>query len=155
MKLLCMQAILTLFELATLDNWGDSLTACMSITGPASQPATNASWQNAFFYIFFVLVSANFIFKTFIGIFTDQVRCQSPAGHAVITTAGQAWMRACLEPHAEVSIHVAACELHLIKICVVADQVGRQLGTAAVSSPQPAPAGVVPAAASSIPRVCI
>ena len=67
-----MQAILTLFELATLDNWGDSLSDCTSITGPDTQPVTNASWQNAIFFIVFVLVSANFIFKTFIGIFTDQ-----------------------------------------------------------------------------------
>lgn len=72
--------MVTLFELATLDNWGDSLTACMNIVGHDLQPRLGASWANAFFYIVFVLVSANLIIKSFIGIFTDQVstvpRCE-------------------------------------------------------------------------------
>ena len=68
-----LQAMLTLIELATLDNWGDSLAACMSIRGHDLQPAQDASWANAIFYIVFVLVSGNLIIKAFVGIFTDQV----------------------------------------------------------------------------------
>ena len=68
-----LQAMVTLFELATLDNWGDALTSCMNIVGHDMQPRQAASWANAFFYIIFVLVSANLIIKSFIGIFTDQV----------------------------------------------------------------------------------
>ena len=72
-SMLLLQAMVTMFELATLDNWGDALTACMNIVGPNLQPRQAASWANAFFYIVFVLVSANLIIKSFVGIFTDQV----------------------------------------------------------------------------------
>ncbi len=68
------QAILTLFELGTLDNWGDALFASMDITGLNQQPRQNAEWQNAVFYIVFVCVSAHFMIKSFIAVFCDQAR---------------------------------------------------------------------------------
>jgi len=67
-----MQAILTLFELGTLDNWGDCLFAVMDITGLNRQPRQNAQWQNAIFFIVFVCVSAHFMIKSFVAVFCDQ-----------------------------------------------------------------------------------
>ncbi len=67
------QAILTLFELGTLDNWGDALFAVMDITGLNSQPRQNAHWQNAIFFIVFVCVSAHFMIKSFVAVFCEQV----------------------------------------------------------------------------------
>jgi hypothetical protein len=72
-----LQAILTLFELGTLDNWGDTLFA--AITGENKQPRQNAQWQNAIFFIVFVCVSAHFMIKSFIAVFCDQVRALLPS----------------------------------------------------------------------------
>ena len=69
-----MQAILTLFELGTLDNWGDALFAAMAITGLNRQPSQSAQWQNSIFFIVFVCVSADFMIKSFVAVFCDQVR---------------------------------------------------------------------------------
>ena len=69
----CLQAILTLFELGTLDNWGDSLFAAMDITGLDKQPRRNAEWQNAIFFIVFICVSAHFMIKSFVAVFCEQV----------------------------------------------------------------------------------
>lgn len=71
-----MQAILTLFELGTLDNWGDALFAAMDITGVDRQPRQNAQWQNAIFFIVFICVSAHFMIKSFVAVFCEQVRQQ-------------------------------------------------------------------------------
>lgn len=68
-----LQAILTLFELGTLDNWGDAMFAAMDITGVDRQPRQNAQWQNAVFFIVFVCVSAHFMIKSFIAVFCEQV----------------------------------------------------------------------------------
>ena len=68
-----MQAVLTLFELGTLDNWGDTLFAAMDIRGTDQQPRRNAQWQNAIFFIVFICVSAHFMIKCFVGVFCEQV----------------------------------------------------------------------------------
>ncbi len=67
------QALLTLFELGTLDNWGDTLNAAMAITGVNQQPRQDASWANAIFFIIFVCVSAHWMIKSFVGVFCQQV----------------------------------------------------------------------------------
>ena len=69
-----LQAVLTLFELGTLDNWGDTLFAAMDITGLDRQPRQNAQWQNAIFFIVFICVSAHFMIKSFVAVFCEQVR---------------------------------------------------------------------------------
>jgi len=74
-----LQAILTLFELGTLDNWGDTLFAAMDITGLDKQPRQNAEWQNAIFFIVFVCVSAHFMIKSFVAVFCDQAGLLSSA----------------------------------------------------------------------------
>ena len=64
---------MTLFELGTLDNWGDCMFAVMDITGINLQPRQNAGWQNAIFFIVFVCVSAHFMIKSFVAVFCEQV----------------------------------------------------------------------------------
>lgn len=68
-----MQAVLTLFELATLDNWGDAMFATMDITGLNKQPSRNAQWQNSIFFVVFVCVSAQLMIKSFVAVFCEQV----------------------------------------------------------------------------------
>lgn len=68
-----LQAIFVLFQLATLDNWGDCMFATLDITGYNTQPRQNASWANSIFFIVFVCISAHLVIKTFIAIFTEQV----------------------------------------------------------------------------------
>lgn len=72
------QAMLILFQLATLDNWVDCFFATLDITGHDSQPRENASWANAIFFIVFICISAHLIIKTFIAVFTEQVGRQQP-----------------------------------------------------------------------------
>lgn len=72
------QGVLTLFELATLDNWGDALFAAMDITGLDKQPRRNAEWQNAIFFVVFICVSAHFMIKSFVGVFCEQVLFRHP-----------------------------------------------------------------------------
>lgn len=63
-----------MFELATLDNWSDTLYAVMDINGYNNQPRQNADAENAVFFIVFVSVSAHFMIKAFIAVFIEQVR---------------------------------------------------------------------------------
>ncbi len=68
-----LQAVLTLLGVTTLDNWTDVLFAASDITGASTQPSQNASPGNTIFLMTFVCVSAFWVMRVFIGIFTDQV----------------------------------------------------------------------------------
>ena len=68
-----LQAMLTLLGVTTLDNWTDVLFAASDITGANTQPSLNASPGNTIFLMVFVSVSAFWVMRVFIGIFTDQV----------------------------------------------------------------------------------
>ena len=68
-----MQAVLTLFGVTTLDNWTEVLFAVSDVTSINTQPILNSSPGNTIFLMVFVCVSAFWVMRVFIGIFTDQV----------------------------------------------------------------------------------
>jgi hypothetical protein len=69
-KLLALrQAMLSMFELTTGDNWPDTMHQAMDITAVDQQPVINHSSQNALYFVAFFLMV-----KVFIGVFMKEVR---------------------------------------------------------------------------------
>ena len=66
------KGVLTLFEIATLDEWVDVMYAAMDITNFNVQPALNNSSVNAVFFVLFICIGSMFIIRAFIGVFIDQ-----------------------------------------------------------------------------------
>jgi hypothetical protein len=58
--------MLILFEIVSLEGWIDVMRSAMSITGPDSQPAENASQWNSIYYIVFNLFGAVIILTLFV-----------------------------------------------------------------------------------------
>jgi hypothetical protein len=61
----------TLFVLANVENWSDTLFNGMDIQGIDLQPQTNSSKAWAVYYIGFMLVGSFFIANMFAGIVCD------------------------------------------------------------------------------------
>jgi Ion transport protein len=69
----CMQAMLLLFELTTMDNWPTVMHSGMDAAGVDVQPVTNRSSSFSLFFVVFICVSAFFLTRAFIGVFIKQV----------------------------------------------------------------------------------
>ncbi|QDZ20321.1 voltage-gated calcium/sodium channel protein [Chloropicon primus] len=66
------KGVLTLFEIATLDEWLDVMYAGQDIVGTDRQPSQNHSSINAIFFVLFICVGSMFTVRAFIGVFIDQ-----------------------------------------------------------------------------------
>ena len=68
------QAMLSLFELATMDNWQDFMHTGMDSAGIDNQPVTDRSAAFSLFFVVFISVVAFFMARAFVGVFIKQVR---------------------------------------------------------------------------------
>lgn len=68
-----LQAMLSLFELTTMDNWPDFMHHGMDSVGINEQPVTNHSSSYSVFFVMFMTVSAFFLTRAFVGVFIKQV----------------------------------------------------------------------------------
>jgi Ion transport protein len=73
LQTVCMQAMLLLFELTTMDNWPTIMHSGMDAAGVDVQPVTNRSSSFSLFFVVFICVSAFFLTRAFIGVFIKQV----------------------------------------------------------------------------------
>ncbi len=77
------QAMLSLFELTTMDNWQDIMHHGMDSAGISNQPVTDRSASYALFFVVFICVLAFFMTRAFVGVFIKQV-----CTHALPRTLG-------------------------------------------------------------------
>ena len=66
------KGVLTLFEIATLDEWLDVMYSSQDITGTNQQPSLNKTSMNAAFFVLFICIGSMFTVRAFIGVFIDQ-----------------------------------------------------------------------------------
>ncbi|WZN63876.1 voltage-gated calcium/sodium channel protein [Chloropicon roscoffensis] len=66
------KGVLTLFEIATLDEWLEVMYASQDISGTDRQPIMNKSSTNAVFFVLFICIGSMFTVRAFIGVFIDQ-----------------------------------------------------------------------------------
>ena len=66
------KGVLTLFEIATLDEWLEVMYSAQDIVGTDKQPRLNNSGMNAIFFVLFICVGSMFTVRAFVGVFIDQ-----------------------------------------------------------------------------------
>ena len=62
------QALITLFEIATLEGWPSIMWNSLDVTQPDKHPSVNASKGVALFYVLFVTVGSFFVINIFVGV---------------------------------------------------------------------------------------
>ena len=65
------EAVVTLFEVSTLENWVPIMHAGMDATRPGQPPEKNAAPQNALFFVFFIIVGSFVVLNLFVGVVID------------------------------------------------------------------------------------
>ena len=83
------RGMLTLVEVASLDEWVDVMFDAMDVTKLYEQPKTNNSWGGAIFFILFVAIGSFLVVRTFIGVFIDQFGFIS--GSKLLTERQKLW----------------------------------------------------------------
>jgi hypothetical protein len=89
------RALLTLFELITMEAWPSIMYPAMDIpSNTTDHPIVNNSKYNALFFIVFIVVGAFFITNLFVGIIVYKFRSarESNHGSALLTAAQQKWL---------------------------------------------------------------
>ena len=81
--------MLTLFEVASLDDWLDVLHSAMDATEAGRQPRENHSWAACLYFVVFIMVGSFFIIRAIIGIFIDQFGYIS--GAKLLTARQKLW----------------------------------------------------------------
>ena len=89
------RALLTLFELITMESWPSIMYPAMDIPSRiGDHPVENNSKYNALFFITFIVVGAFFITNLFVGIIVYKFRIarDDNRGSALLTDAQQKWL---------------------------------------------------------------
>lgn len=60
-------AVVTLFEVSTLEMWLDIMYLCLDSTGVGLQPRANSSPELALFFVIFILLGSFFMLQLFVG----------------------------------------------------------------------------------------
>ena len=60
--------MLTLFGIATLENWPDYMYAAINIQGVELGPSFNASPLNGYFFVVFIMIGSYLFLNLFVGV---------------------------------------------------------------------------------------
>ena len=64
-------AMVSLFEVASLEGWVDVMNAAMDVTHLDQQPAENASWYNCLYFVTFICLGTFIVINLLVGVFVD------------------------------------------------------------------------------------
>lgn len=82
-------ALLTLFEVASLDGWLDVLHSAMDATGVGEQPEEDTNWAACAYFVAFVAVGSFFFVRCIVGVFIDRFGYVS--GAKLLTERQKVW----------------------------------------------------------------
>ena len=82
-------AILTMFQMATLEGYVDIMHSCMDITGVDQQPVFDNSWMYCLFFVLYIVFMAFFLIQIFVGVITRQL--SGASSESMLTSQQKMW----------------------------------------------------------------
>eukprot|EP00003_Mantamonas_plastica_P025771 TRINITY_DN5128_c0_g1_i1.p1 TRINITY_DN5128_c0_g1~~TRINITY_DN5128_c0_g1_i1.p1 ORF type:complete len:562 (+),score=206.03 TRINITY_DN5128_c0_g1_i1:150-1688(+) len=83
-------AMLTLFEVSSLEGWISVMYGAMDIVGPDMNPRMNATKLNSIYFIVFIFIGSFFVVKLFVGVIIDNF--SKINGSSRMTNAQKRWL---------------------------------------------------------------
>lgn len=88
-------ALLTLFEIATMEMWPDFMYAGVDATKAGQQPIQDSSPENAIYFVAFVVVGSFFVLNLFVGVAIDkfnQMQAEHLGQNIFLTPEQEQWV---------------------------------------------------------------